>query len=441
MILDIPVIRNFRVTEVETDRSPDELYAPFAKQSYSALLTGKGGTDNSRYSFIGINPLYVHRSSKEPFDEINHLIDHYSVKDYDYPLSLWGGIGLLSYDALHTIESIPHTTRDMYDFPLLTFVFYKDFIVVDHQKQKTYLIQAQTDTTEYTRSALILEAKIPSYTASVSGNTTMIDKKSYVKRVGRIIDYIKKGDVYEVNLSHQCATPFSGDAYALFQSLYTRNPAPFSAYLSFGDSAVLSNSPERFLYARHNYVETRPIKGTAPRFADPKQDAQSKKALLSSEKDAAELAMIVDLLRNDLGKISTIGSVCVKEHRRVEAYRKVWHMLSIITSQLRDTVSYGDLLRACFPGGSITGCPKIRSMEIIDELEDYSRHAYTGSIFIANDKRLDSNIIIRTLIAADNMLYFNVGGAIVYDSVPEKEYQETLDKAANIMAVLNDARH
>lgn len=440
MISDAPAIRNFRVTEVKTNRSPEQLYAPFAKQPYSTLLTGKGGKDNSRYSFIGINPLYVHRSSEKPFEEIDRLIDHYSVKNYDYPVSLWSGIGLLSYDALHTIESIPRTTRDVYSFPLLTFVFYKDFIVVDHQKQKTYLIQARVDSSEYTDIDSVIEAEIPSFTATVSDDTTMIDKFSYMKRVERVIDYIKQGDVYEVNLSHQCTTPFSGEPYALFQSLYEKNPAPFSAYLSFGDSAVLSNSPERFLYARHNYVETRPIKGTAPRFTDPKRDNQSKQALLASEKDAAELAMIVDLLRNDLGKVSTIGSVCVKEHRRIESYRTVWHMLSIITSQLRDTVSYGDLLRACFPGGSITGCPKIRSMEIIDELEDYNRHVYTGSIFIANDGRLDSNIIIRTLIAADNMLYFNVGGAVVYDSVPAKEYQETLDKAANIMAVLNDVR-
>lgn len=440
MISSLPVIRDFQVTEIKTNRSPEEFYAPFARQPYSALLTGQGLPDNSRYSFIGINPLYIHSSSIHPFDDINYLLEYFSVKKYSYPISLWSGIGLLAYDALHTIESVPNTTRDTYDFPLLTFVFYKDFIVFDHHKKKTYLIQIQTDNEDYTNKASIVEASMSTYDVSVGDDSTMIDKESYCKRIKHIIDYIKQGDVYEVNLSHQCFTSFSGDPYALFQLLYKKNAAPFSAYLPFGDFSVIANSPERFLYARDDFVETRPIKGTAPRFTKSNYDIQSKNNLLSSGKDAAELAMIVDLLRNDLGKVSEIGSVSVKEHRRVEAYRHVWHMLSIITSRLKKDVSYGDLLRACFPGGSITGCPKIRSMEIIDELEDYSRHFYTGTVFVANDGRLDSNIIIRTLIAANNTLYFNVGGAIVYDSVPEKEYQETLDKAANIMAVLNDMR-
>lgn len=440
MISSLPAIRGFQVTEIKTNRSPEEFYAPFAKQPYSALLTGKGLADNSRYSFIGLNPLYIHRSSNRPFYYINYLLEYFSVKKYSYPISLWSGIGLLAYDALHAIESVPNTTQDTYDFPLLTFVFYKDFIVFDHHKKKTHLIQAQTDNEDYTDKASILEIPIPNYVAFVEDDRTMIDEETYGKRVKCVIDYIKQGDVYEVNLSHQCFTSFSGDPYAFFQLLYKKNAAPFSAYLPFGDFSVISNSPERFLYARDGFVETRPIKGTAPRFTNTDKDIQSKNNLLSSEKDAAELAMIVDLLRNDLGKVSKIGSVKVKEHRRVEAYSRVWHMLSIITAQLKEEVSYGDLLKACFPGGSITGCPKIRSMEIIDELEDYSRHFYTGSIFVANDCRFDSNIIIRTLIAANNTLYFNVGGAVIYDSVPQKEYRETLDKAANIMEVLNDIR-
>jgi para-aminobenzoate synthetase component 1 len=257
-----------------------------------------------------------------------------------------------------------------------------------------------------------------------------------MRKVEKIKDYIVKGDVYEVNLSHRCEVPFEGDPYALFQRLYELNPAPFSAYLPFGDHIIISSSPERFLYADKNFIETRPIKGTAPRGKTPDEDMRIKDELARSTKDDAELAMIVDLLRNDLGKVSEYGSVKVREHKRIEKYPNVWHLVSIIEGKLRAEENYGSLLRACFPGGSITGCPKIRSMEIIDELERYTRGIYTGTVFIANNTRFESSIVIRTAIVHKNNLYFNIGGAVVYDSDPEKEYEETLHKAQSIMRAL-----
>lgn len=422
-----------KLTEFNTTKSPEELYAPFAQQAYSALLTGQGMADNSRYSFIGLNPLYVHVTKKDPFSDLNELLDKYSVKDFKYPLNLWGGIGFISYDSAHVIEKFPKTTKDSYLIPKAIIVFYKDFIVFDHQEDKKYLIQLESDT----HLSDILEASPGEYNFRTTGKIYCTDKQKYCAKVEKIIDYIKKGDVYEVNLSHQFKTTYKGDPYAIFQELYNLNSAPFSAYLPFGNHTIISNSPERFLYADGKYIETRPIKGTAPRGKTEEEDNKNKTDLLTSEKDAAELAMIVDLLRNDLGKASEIGSVIVKDHRRLEAFKNVWHLISIVESRLKEGVKYGDVLKACFPGGSITGCPKIRSMEIIDELEKDTRHLYTGSIFVANDTRFDSNIVIRTIVTHKNDLYFNVGGAIVYDSISEKEYEETLDKAESIMTVLN----
>ncbi len=412
--------------ELKVNKSPIELYKHFSKQPYTALLTGKGKKDNSHYSFIGIDPFYINKPSGDPFNEFQRLITHFSVKKLRYPKNLWAGIGYFSYDAGHFIEKLPKSNPDDLKMPVMQMVFYQNMIVFDHHKNKTYLIQVDL-------GKGFKDFKIPHYKAdnfNVEGTLKCDSKSKYIKKVEKIKDYIVEGDVYEVNLSHKCDIKYKGDTFAIFNKLYKLNSAPFSAYLPFGDHTIISNSPERFILADKDKLETRPIKGTLPR-------SKSKIILKNSKKDEAELSMIVDLMRNDFGKVCKYGSVKVKEHKRIEGYNNVWQMLSIIEGRLRPKENYGTLMRACFPGGSITGCPKIRSMEIIDEIEDYTRNLYTGSIFIANDMRMDSSIVIRTIIALKNKLTFNVGGAIVYDSDPESEYQETFDKAKNIMQILN----
>lgn len=437
---NLPKIKDIRFKEFKTKLSPEEIYASFSTIPYSSLLCGKGTKDNSRYAFIGINPFYKHISKKDPFKEFQHLIDSFTVKDYKFPMNLWGGIGYISYEAAHFIEKLPKTTKDDLKMPVMQMVFYKDLLFFDLHEKKNYLIQVQLENDKYTNADEIFEEF---YNIKDKGSFTVkkpvscCDKEKYKKKVNRIIEYIKDGDVYEVNLSHRCQVAFNGDPYAIFTKLYNINSAPFSAYLPFGDHTIISNSPERFLYAQKNRIETRPIKGTAPRGKTENEDLKIKNSLLNSEKDKAELSMIVDLLRNDLGKVSKYGSVKVRKHKRIESFANVWHMLSIIEGELRPKENYGSLVKACFPGGSITGCPKIRSMEIIDELEEFSRNIYTGTIFIANDQRLDSNIVIRTIIAHNGQLYFNVGGAVVYDSDAEKEYEETKHKAKSILKALN----
>jgi para-aminobenzoate synthetase component 1 len=263
-------------------------------------------------------------------------------------------------------------------------------------------------------------------------------RPEYVRAVQRIRAYIAAGDVYQVNMSQRFETGFKGDSYALFKRLFELNPAPFFAYVNAGSHQIVSTSPERFLQRKGRCVETRPIKGTRPRGKTPDEDRKMKAELSQSPKDDAELSMIVDLLRNDLGKVCEGGSVFVKEHKRLEAYQNVYHLVSDVEGVLAEKKNSVDLIRAAFPGGSITGCPKIRSMEIIDELESRRRHVYTGSIgYIGFHDTMDLSIAIRTATIADNRLVFSVGGGIVFDSDPQDEFEETLHKGQTLMSVFD----
>lgn len=249
-----------------------------------------------------------------------------------------------------------------------------------------------------------------------------------------IIDYIAAGDVYQVNMSQRFQTDFSGDPWALFQTYYRQNPAPFFAYINAGDHQVVSTSPERFLLLDCQRVETRPIKGTRPRGKNPTEDNIFRNELQASKKDDAELSMIVDLLRNDIGKVCRAGSVRVSGHKRLEAYQNVYHLVSIVEGRLDPDCDAVDLIRAAFPGGSITGCPKVRAMEIIDELESRCRHIYTGSIgYVSFHDTMDLSIAIRTATIAHGKMVFSVGGEIVYDSDPADEFEETLHKGKTLM--------
>ena len=249
--------------------------------------------------------------------------------------------------------------------------------------------------------------------------------------------YIREGDIYQVNISQRYRFPLEGDAFLLWESLYEMNPAPFYAYINAGDHQVLSTSMERFLLRRKSTIETRPIKGTRKRGASPEEDEALRLELQSDPKEDAELSMIVDLLRNDLGRVCSPRTIRVAEHKRLETYQNVHHLVSIVTGELRPRTTYGDLLRGTFPGGSITGCPKIRSMEIIDELEPHVRHVYTGSIgYLGFHENLDLNVAIRTGLVHKSTCYFSVGGGIVYDSKEEDEYQETLHKGRTLFQLI-----
>jgi para-aminobenzoate synthetase component 1 len=262
-------------------------------------------------------------------------------------------------------------------------------------------------------------------------------KEVYKDAIRRIKNYITAGDVYQVNFSQRMETRIDIPPYELYKKLRSINPAPFSGYLAFDDAAIISSSPERFLQVNARHVQTRPIKGTRPRGKDAKMDEFMKQELLSSPKDDAELTMIIDLERNDLGRVCDYGSVKVTERKVLETYPTVYHLVSTIEGDLYERYDFIDLLKATFPGGSITGAPKIRAMQIIDELEPTRRGVYTGAIgYIGFNGDVDLNIAIRTFIMKGKTVYFQVGSGIVADSDEEEEYQETMHKARALIESL-----
>ena len=271
-----------------------------------------------------------------------------------------------------------------------------------------------------------------------NGIQSNLSANEYKDRVRRTQVYIKEGDIYQANIAQRFETEFNGDPFELYHKLRAINPAPFSGFLRFSDFSIVSSSPERLIKIQNDTLETRPIAGTRPRGDNIAKDKSLSKELLLNEKERAEHLMLVDLERNDMGRVCQIGSVKVTDLMFLEQYSHVSHIVSNIQGRLKPNASIRDLLKALFPGGTITGCPKIRCMEIIHELEPSSRGPYSGSFgYIGFSRQLDLNIIIRTIILIDDKAFFHVGAGIVADSDPDKEYEETLAKAAAMIRVLS----
>ncbi len=355
------------------------------------------------------------------------------------PLPFRGGfIGYLSYDLGRLLEPLPATARDDLAAPDMLLGLYTAALVVDHRAQLTWACgysahsreaaQAAARTLEQTARAGCPEPRDGGSATDgrLTGNFT---REQYLQALRRTIEYIYAGDIFQANLSQRFQGTVRITPWELYRRFSEINPAPFAAYLGFDDIQLVSASPERFVLVREGLVETRPIKGTRPRGTDPAADQALARELLASEKDAAELTMIVDLERNDLGRVCRFGSVEVPQLVVLESYPTVHHLVATVVGRLRPEASNVDLLRATLPGGSITGAPKIRAMEIIEELEPTRRGPYTGCIgYLGLDGRVDLNIVIRTIAVLDRTAYFQVGGGIVADSDPEDEYIETLVK-------------
>lgn len=426
---------------------PVDYFRDYSGYSYSAILTGKGPDDVSEYTYIYLFPHTILRysdqrfeveteSGREKIDEDfwEYLHTVYRMLDYEkleYPSSICGAVGYLSYDGYHTIEKIKPGTVNSYKVPLLELIVYNRVIVLDHQKKKSYRIDFQ-----YEEGSIIKKKAPVEKVMNVGEIKKECSREEYIEKIKKIKAYIVEGDVYEVCLTQQFSADFSGDPYRLFEHIYRNNPAPFSAFMNFRDAVFISNSPELFIRCSGKRVETRPIKGTAPRSSNLREDRESRVKLLASEKDQAELFMIIDLLRNDMGKVCGTGSVKVIDRKRIESYENVFQLIGIVEGELEDDKDFFHLLKAVFPGGSVTGCPKIRSMEIIEELETYRRNIYTGTIFHLNREIFTSSIVIRTAVISGGRIIINSGGAITIDSDPALEYEETIHKIRNIMKAL-----
>lgn len=432
----------------------------FSTRQGTVVLLSGGNLDCARYqvlaarpwlTFTGRHNQMVIRTGAEtltlqanPFQVLRRITDALHVTGTDIPMPVGAGLfGYLSYDLKDALEVLPRTSVEEYPLPHIC-MFAPTFIVVhDSATDSTRLLiprgshvdtNGLTDIITDVETTLSAPYREESQQHGVGSYRSNFTRQGYIDAVNQVKAYIASGHVYQVNMSQRFETSFSGDPFALFKELFRRNPAPFFAYINAGDHHVLSTSPERFLRQRGKRIETRPIKGTRPRGSSPEADDTLKQELRESRKDDAELSMIVDLLRNDMNKVCRPGSVRVKDHKRLEAYQNVYHLVSIVEGVLRPDCGAIDLITATFPGGSITGCPKIRAMEIIDELEPTRRHLYTGAIgYIGFHDTMDLSIAIRTATLQHERLIFSVGGGIVFDSDPAAEYDETLHKGETLM--------
>ena len=476
------------IEEVFTPLTALELFELIKDRPYSFFLdSGMDPQRLGRYSFLGSEPFLVmnNRGSEinlirgqehevqhgTPFDALGKLLEIYKLDRCPAPVPFLGGaVGYFSYDLCHFIERLPSTAIDDLKLPESYFAFYDTIVAFDHLEEKAYLIatgfpemeegqrlkrarmrlEEMKDWLCSSHSIIASEAKQSRdrgcFVATAPRNDRQ-DKEillksnftpeEYMQAVNRVREYIAAGDVFQVNLSQRFEADIKIPPYELYKRLRAVNPAPFASYLNFSGVAIVSASPERFLKVQSDLVETRPIKGTRPRGRDPVKDERLAHELIHSAKDRAENMMIVDLERNDLGRVCHYGTVKVTELAILETFPTVFHLTSTIVGRLRRGKSNIDLLKATFPGGSITGAPKVRAMEIIDELEPTRRSVYTGSIgYLGFNEDMDINIVIRTFLIKEDKAYFQVGGGIIYDSDPEAEYMETLDKARALIQAL-----
>ncbi|MDR9467135.1 aminodeoxychorismate synthase component I [Marinospirillum sp.] len=406
------------------------------------LCSGQASEFGGRFSIACGDPVkQLEISSKAEAEKLNALKLEASNPGEQPPTEIpftCGWLGYFSYDAGRLFENLPSVAKDDLPLPWVRLGYYTWSLVSDHKTQTTWLSGYFSDAeAETLRLRLSTPAPEESFKLE-TGFTSNMSAASYRDKFAQVQALLKSGDCYQINLAQRFSASFTGSSHAIWKALSQQIAAPFSAFLDFGDQQLLSLSPERFIQGFANgQVETKPIKGTRPRGITPEQDRAYKEELLNSSKDRAENLMIVDLLRNDLGRVCQAGSIAVPDLFTLESYTNVHHLVSRITGQLADGKQPLDLLKAAFPGGSITGAPKLRAMQIIEELEPCRRSAYCGSIgYIDQSGRMDFNIAIRTFIAAENQLHVWGGGGLVADSNVDEEYAETLHKVARLIRVL-----
>ncbi|MBD2785447.1 aminodeoxychorismate synthase component 1 [Xenorhabdus sp. DI] len=440
--------------------SPDlaiHYFAPLSALSWAMLLhSGTAEHPHNRFDILVAEPVttfvtqgksteinhhgQVALSQEDPFLLLkNHLHASGINAQFDPDLPFQGGaLGIWGYDLGRRIEKLPELTANELDFPDMAIGIYDWGIIIDHQLQQATLLSYHNIDERLIWLESLQENQQEDFSLTNPWQSNMTAQQ-YHEKIAQIHRYLREGDCYQVNLSQRFHANYQGDEWQAFIRLNESNRAPFSAFIRLPEHCVISISPERFILLEDNHIQTRPIKGTRPRLPDPAEDQRQAEKLASSRKDRAENLMIVDLLRNDIGRVATPGSVKVPELFVVEPFPAVHHLVSTVTATLPDTYHATDLLRACFPGGSITGAPKIRAMEIIEELEPHRRHGYCGAIgYISFCGTMDSNITIRTLLTEKGKIYCWAGGGIVADSIAEKEYQETFDKLGRILPQLGE---
>jgi len=434
-----------------------ELFAPLAQHPWAMLLhSGFAEHSHNRFDILVAAPKVtlttrgqitelchgseVRQSKEDPFQLLQQQLEQqnqHPAANTDLPFQ-GGALGLFGYDLGRRVEKLPQMAQADIALPDMAVGIYDWALIADHHK-KTLTLLSYEDVEQRWQWLCSQQSEPQQDFTLTSRWQANMTRQQYGEKFQRIQQYLRSGDCYQINLAQRFSADYQGDEWQAFQQLNASNRAPFSAFLRLPDNAVLSVSPERFLWLENQQIQTRPIKGTLPRLADAEQDAQQAQRLANSAKDRAENLMIVDLLRNDIGRVAEPGSVKVPELFVVEPFPAVHHLVSTITALLPERTPATELLRACFPGGSITGAPKVRAMEIIEELEPQRRNAYCGSIgYISACGTMDTNITIRTLFTESGRIYCSAGGGIVADSQEQAEYQETFDKVGRILPQLGE---
>ncbi len=447
---------------------PAVLFAPFAGDRYAVLLDGATPDEAGRHSFIAVEPFQVLESRGgrttvdgrprpgDPFQALRAELARFpSRAEPGVPPFQGGAVGVLGYELGGHLERLPEPHPGDMGLPDMAMLFCDVVVAFDHRERRAFILSSGHPETGARARAGRARARLEAVARRLRGATELsrppspdaaaeitatVGRADYEAAVQRAVGHILAGDVFQVNLSQRFTgiLPEGLTTFDLYRRLRALNPAPFAAHLALGDAAIVSSSPERFLRLDDGWVETRPIKGTRPRGGTPERDEALATELLASEKDRAENVMIVDLLRNDLSRVCMDGSVAVPRLCALERFATVMHLVSRVTGRLRPGAGPVDLLTACFPGGSITGAPKIRAMEIIAALEPMRRGPYCGAIaYVGFDGAMDSSIVIRSYAVRGRRVSFHAGAGIVADSRPEDEYEETLAKARALVAALS----
>ncbi|MDD5017433.1 MAG: anthranilate synthase component I [Eubacteriales bacterium] len=455
-------------------QTPIGLFLRFSEMENSFLLESvEGGERWARYSYIGRRPFMVFKSSGDdmtiikgnetvykkgnPFDELKSLLKEYKgVHIKGMPRFCGGAVGYIGYDMVRHIEYLPGMPRDDVGLPDSYLCFYDEVITYDHLKQRV-VITVNADTGGGIEKAYALaKQRIAETNAELCAvfesdkNTkpspseikleSTFSKEGYMAAVRRAKTYIQDGDIFQVVLSQRLSAKAKTDPLAVYRVLRTLNPSPYMYYLKFGDAVIVGSSPELLVRVEDGIVETCPIAGTCPRGKDNAEDDRLSHGLLQDEKEMAEHTMLVDLGRNDIGRVSKFGTVNVINPMHVEKYSHVMHIVSNVTGEMEEGRDSFDALRAILPAGTLSGAPKVRAMQIIDELEPLKRGIYGGCVgYIGFDGNMDTCITIRTIVFHDGRVYIQAGAGIVADSVPEKEFFETLNKGQALFSALKKA--
>lgn len=448
-----PVHGDILVEEIEGDTlTPILIYQRLKGKKKFLFESSLKHEKSGRYSFIGADPIYEVKGfggktivckdeeevlEKKPLEVIQERLtryDHELLKTFPFT---GGAVGYAGYDSIREYENIGSAQQDEMGVPDVYFMFFEELAVFDHLEQKVFLlgIPMQSSRDEL---AIKIAARIKQITEGAAEKTKnvaitnfkpMMEKHQYIEKVEKAKDYIVEGDIFQVVLSQRLTANIDGDPFSFYRRLRVQNPSPYMYYIDFEDFIVAGASPESLVKVSGDRVITNPIAGTRPRGKTDQEDQLLEKELAEDEKELAEHRMLLDLGRNDLGRVCTFGSVNVCKYMEIERYKHVMHLVSEVDGILKNGFSNVDALMACLPAGTVSGAPKIRAMEIINELEEVKRGIYSGAIgYFSANGNMDFALAIRTMVAKDNKVYIQAGAGIVHDSIPEKEYEETIHK-------------